>query len=134
MTLSDRTIVLFVTMLLAAFTLANAGVLEENNVFQEALYEYRIHQIANSVEVMASADYGYVEKEMTEPTYLRIENTGFSQSELTIQRPQMDPYTVEMDVYHPSREKEDVFYICIRKSNAPMASDTQQVRVENGTC
>ncbi len=121
-------------MLLATATFANAGVLEENNVFQEALYEYRIEQIAQNMELMVSADYGHVQKEMTEETYMRIEPTGLTESELTIQRPQMEPYTVEMDIRHPELEKEDVLYICITKSNAAIVPDEQQVRVENGTC
>lgn len=134
MTLSDRSVIFLVAALLASATLGTAGILEQNNVFRNQIFEYRAQQIANDIDAMMYSDEGELQKELVDVTDLTISSSGGSK-ELTVERNQLDSVTVGLDSSPDSQTITDATTICVEKNPSnPYQAAKDLINVENQSC
>ena len=134
MTLSDRSVIFLVSALLASATLGTAGIMEQNNVFRNQIFEYRAQQLANDIDAMMYSDEGELQKEMVDVTDLTISSSGGTK-QLTVDRNQVDSVTIDLDSNPDSKTITDATTICVEKSPSNMYQAARDlVNVENNSC
>lgn len=134
MSLSDRAVIFLVSALLASATLGTAGIVEQNNVFKNQIFEYRVQQIANDIDAMMYSEKGWAEKKLASKSDVIIENSG-SGKQLTVDRNQVDEFSVKLDSNPSSSTIEDVSKLCIEKTSGTATTPSSYlVDVEGGSC
>lgn len=134
MTLADRSIIFLVAALLAAATLGSAGVVEQNGVFRQKIFEFRAQQLANDIDAMMYTDKGHLQKSMREETDLSIVNSGGGK-QITVSRPNLDTVSVPLDSNPSSVTLEGIDYMCVTKhANNFYQTADELIEVEGGEC
>lgn len=134
MSVSDRSVIFLVSALLAAATVSSAGIVEQNTVFKNKIFELRGQQLANSIDAMMYSDKGQLQKRLAAETDLSItaQNTGVK---LILERDNLDDVEVPLDSSPDTKTLEDISYICVEKNElAPGLSIENLVDVEGGKC
>lgn len=134
MTVSDRSIIFLVSALLASATLGTAGIIEQNNVFRNQIFEYRAQQLANDIDAMMYSDEGKLQKELVSVTDLTISSSEGTK-QLTVDRNQIDSVTVDLDSNPDSKTITDAKAICVEKNPSNAFQSAQDlINVENESC
>lgn len=134
MTVSDRSIIFLACALLSALTLGATGVLEDNNVFNNKIFEKRGQQITNSIDLMMYTDEGYFEKRLSHPMDIEIYSIGGLEKNITIDSRTNKAVTYNLDTLPPNVNIQDAQYICVEKRNIAMMLPSEEVEVTKGRC
>lgn len=134
MTLSDRAIIFLVCALLSAVTIGASGVLEDNNVFKNKIFEKRGQQIANSVDLMMYTDEGEFEKRLSHPMNIDIYSVAGLEKKISINSDTNKEVTFNLDTYPSDVNIENAKYICVQKEDLMMVPSSEEVEVSKGQC
>lgn len=133
MTVSDRSVIFLACALLSALTLGSAGVLEDNNVFQNKIFEKRGQQIANAIDLMMYTDEGHFQKRLPYPMDVEIYNAGPNKN-VTIDSRSNTEVSFRLDAAPTNVNIEDAQTLCVKKLDNPMLLPQNEVNVSKGQC
>lgn len=133
MTLSDRSVIFLVAALLASATLGTAGIVEQNGVFRQKIFEFRAQQLANDIDAMMYTDEGQLQKRLTSQTDLSVISEGGGKK-ITVDRNNLESVDVPLDSDPSSVSLEDIEYMCVTKLDGIYQTPAELVDVEGGQC
>lgn len=133
MTVSDRSVIFLACALLSALTLGATGVLEDNNVFQNKIFEKRGQQIANAIDLMVYTDEGHFQKRLSYPMDIEVYDVGLDKN-ISINSRTNTEVTFRLDSSPPNVNIEDAQYICVNKVQDPLLLPENEVQVSKGQC
>lgn len=134
MTVSDRSVIFLACALLSALTLGATGVLEDNNVFQNKIFEKRGQQIANSIDLMMYTDEGYFEKRLSHPMDIEIFYIGGGEKNISINSRTNKEVIFNLDASPTNVNIEDAQYLCVEKIDSVYLTPSEEVQVSKGQC
>lgn len=133
MTVSDRAVIFLACTLLSALTLGAAGVLEDNNAFQNKIFEKRGQQIANTIDLMQYTDEGHFQKRLPYPIDVEIHNAGPNKN-VTLDSGSNREVSFRLDAAPTNVNIEDAQYLCVKKLDDPALLPQNEVNVSKGQC
>ena len=132
-TISDRSIIFLACTLLSALTLASTGVLEDNNAFQNKIFEKRGQQIANVIDLMVYTDEGYFEKRLPYPMDIEIYSVGLDKN-VSIDSRTNREVSFRLESAPTNVNIEGAQYLCVEKLDDPLLLPENEVNVSKGQC